>query len=413
MKKIKLILLICFICTIIVGVKSNNALAQIKDSSTTITKITLPLAENGLQDLRYESNTVVLNDLKANYIKNLLSGKSYSQEEALTTPQTYVGIDIKNVGPNENVYLLKLLLRDKGDSKNLPGLYMPSAEGTMEIGTEHEVKSLIRVKAYENKRVLVPLYFDENKVVKGEYVLKVELLLNDKKVSAIGNKIIVEKSNDFGFVIIAVAMFLIILGIIRAFFKAKKTLKELRTKDYIVIAMLAVVSFVLTSIPGSLLWGLVHIFLGPFASLVTGLFTSVFSAALVVCLLVLIPKKGVYTLYVIAHFFLAALILGRMNLISILTMGISCILIEYLLNRTGALKSVKKDKISFYFLFIFALVEGLVGWINLEITMVLYRLYYANWYIWQNVLICGMFYSYLGAQLGVKIGRLLKKLHSD
>lgn len=413
MKKMKFILLICFICTVIMGLKSNSVLAQIKDSSTRITQITLPLAENGQQDLRYEKDTIVLNNLKANYIKNLLSGKSYSQEEVLTTPQTYVGVDIKNVGPNENVYLLKLLLRNKADTKNLPGLYMPSAEGTMEVGKEFEVKSLIRVKGYENKRALIPLYFDENKVVKGDYVLKAELVLDNKVVSVMSNKIIVEKSNNSALVMIIMTMLMIIMVIIRVVCKARQTLNEIRIKDYIVIAMLAVVSFVLTSIPGSLLWGVVHIFLGPFASLVTGIFTSVFSAALVVCLLILIPKKGVYTLYVIAHFFLAALILGRMSLVSVLTMGISCILIEYLLNRTGVLEGIKKDQTGFCFLFIFAVVKGLVSWIDLEITMGLYRLYYANWYIWQNVLICGMFYSYLGAKLGVKIGKLLKSLHSD
>lgn len=411
MKSQKIILLLCFICTILASFVGNSALAQLKDDSS-IVQVLLPLTEQGQQDLRYERNTIVLNDAKADYFKNLFMGKSYSLKDSLLIPQTYIGINIKNNDSRAKIYLLKIYLYDIKNERKLEGLYVPSQEGVPSIDSDLAIKNLVKVNGFENEQILLPLYFDENKLLTGKYILKTELFLDKILISQKDQIINIEKNNNLAVFVIFISVVLAIITFVRFFLKIKSTFELMKIKDFIIIAMIAVISFVLSSVPGNLLWGVSHIFLGPFGNLVTGIFTSVFSAALTVILFLLVPKRGVYTLYAIARFFLMALILGRISLVSILTIAIGCIFMEYLLSYNKVLDDLKKEK-AYYFAFAFAIMEAIITWVDMQIMMGLYRLYYANWYILQNVLICSGIYSFMGAKLGLKIGRLLKKLQSD
>jgi uncharacterized membrane protein len=42
--------------------------------------------------------------------------------------------------------------------------------------------------------------------------------------------------------------------------------------------------------------------------------------------------------------------------------------------------------------------------------MVLYRLFYSNWYITANILIDGFLYTFIGAWFGISLGNRLKKV---
>jgi len=57
-----------------------------------------------------------------------------------------------------------------------------------------------------------------------------------------------------------------------------------------------------------------------------------------------------------------------------------------------------------------ALANALISWVGFQLSIVLFRLHYAGWYIVLSVLVGGFLYSLLGAIAGRRIGGRLAQL---
>lgn len=50
------------------------------------------------------------------------------------------------------------------------------------------------------------------------------------------------------------------------------------------------------------------------------------------------------------------------------------------------------------------------GYVSFSVWMILYRLFYSDWYIAVNLLINGFLYTFIGTWFGISLGNRLKKV---
>ena len=179
----------------------------------------------------------------------------------------------------------------------------------------------------------------------------------------------------------------------------------------IAAALFAALAFGSMVVPVTLAGDFLHVILGPFSGLVTGLLSGVVQYMLLMSLLVLFRRPGVTALFFLIRWLLSAVLFGRVTPVGILLAAFSIVVIEGALYITGFYR--KKTLTLPYGLFI-SLVLGLcdagITFVNMQQLMLFYRLYYADWFIGLYMVINGLLYSSLGSFLGWKTGSRLRQV---
>jgi hypothetical protein len=215
------------------------------------------------------------------------------------------------------------------------------------------------------------------------------------------------------------------MGMVFLIYLKRKYFLRLKTRELITIALFGTIIFAVVNVPGTLLWRLAHIFLGPFSFFITGFFHEIIFYMLLTSLVVLIPKPGAITLVIIIKSLMSDLLFGGFSATSFLNMGATALILEAAYYLCGLTRSVTEDSraqttaqsgysrpgVSRQTVWITALVCGLgdmlISYINFNIFMLLYRLYYATWYIAVYLLVSGFLYTVIAVPLGFTLSRRL------
>ena len=180
-------------------------------------------------------------------------------------------------------------------------------------------------------------------------------------------------------------------------------LRKSHLRDVILCALLGCLTFITVTIPGQVLWGIGAI-LGPFDWLIHGLAFDVLLYMLYTISVLLRPKFGTLTMVMFIKWIMYSLFFGRLSIISMLWLATSALFFEPLLYITG----VTRGKISLPSLLISFTLAGLVDrYVDLMLYMALYRLYYANWYVFIYV-IGNTLYTIPGIVMGYSLSRYLR-----
>ena len=154
--------------------------------------------------------------------------------------------------------------------------------------------------------------------------------------------------------------------------------------------------------------------LGPISVLLTGLINETLYYALLTALLIYIsgdPENsgrgdrnrhgkgsGVILLVSAVRLLLGGVTFGLFTPMAIVYTGTSVLLLE-----TGFLFVRRRN------LFVWAVVLGLCDaiavYVDFQLSILLYRLFYADWYIVLRILIEGFVYTFIGVLLGARLGR--------
>ena len=186
------------------------------------------------------------------------------------------------------------------------------------------------------------------------------------------------------------------------------------TKQLIVIALFGTTVFVAVMVPSTLFLNLIRAVLGPISVLLTGLINETLYYALLTALLIYIsgdPENtqvanaksynrgsGVILLVSAVRLLLSGVTFGLFTPMAIVFTGTSVLLLE-----TGFLFVRRRS------LFTWAVVLGICDavavYVDFQLSILFYRLFYADWYIILRILIEGFVYTFIGVLLGARLGR--------
>ncbi|MYC76049.1 hypothetical protein F4X10_09845 [Candidatus Poribacteria bacterium] len=185
------------------------------------------------------------------------------------------------------------------------------------------------------------------------------------------------------------------------------------TKHLIVIALFSTTVFVAVMVPSTLFLNLVRALLGPVSVLLTGLINETLYYALLTALLIYIngdPRNaettnrlrakgsGVILLVSAVRLLLGGVTFGLFTPMVIVYTGTSVLLLE-----TGFL--LVRNRTLLAWAVVLGICDALSVYVDFQLSILFYRLFYADWYIVLRILIEGFVYTFIGVLLGARLGR--------
>lgn len=400
---------------------------SVQGGAIRIEDIVLPLDRDGKPDERLEQGTLVLRDRQWDYYKNVLAGKGASNQEVEAIhPVTHIGVDVANPSGDQKLELVTIDLLDAHTRQPVAGLFTPGTTGEdLNAGALDGHRSRLMVFTALNgearQRLLLPVYTDERLIGDGQYSLRVTL------DEGAGNPVVrdvpfqIIKKDEKAAGVVGLAVVLLTTGMLLSVRRIRPILSGMKTRWLVTIALFGACAFAVVNVPATLLTDFFHILLGPFGFLVSGLFNGVFLYMIVVTLILLIPRPGVIAMMTLVRMLLGMLAFGQISPITLLSYGMHAFLLETFLAAGGVyrwLQTADEDKaVPGRMVCMIGLACGLAdmiaSYVGLQAMAFLYRLYYADWYIWLLMAVNGFLYTTVGAVSGIRLGRRLAGVGGD
>lgn len=365
----------------------------------------VPSDEDGYGNPSNPSNTLVIQETSPALKKLLKIIDLRIDREGLTS--TFIGIEVINTGNNTIPVIITYDILDIKTGEPVKA-FKPDIMG-MNVDTLSY--ATLTLSPGSSSLISLPLYISEN-AMGGDYLLRVKVKIKgsdwvavtrDQKITAI--------SRNWGPIIITFLASLLGLTAIGFFFsRPKEIMDRFKTRNLVLIALFGTVSFAAINLPMTILWELSHAILGPFSFLFTGLFYEILLYMLIASLVVLIPKPGVVSLFMMVRFLLGGFITGSFTPITFITLSFNAIILEVMMYAAGITGRNPNPDNRFRMGIVCGFADMLGGYVSFSVWMVLYRLFYSDWYIITNILIDGFLYTFIGAWFGVNLGNRLKKV---
>lgn len=406
--------------------------APLVDGLSTKTKpvlerVVLPLDRDGLRDEKQNANTLVLRDRSLDYYKNVLRGKGASNLEIEAIhPVTHMGLDFSNPAGHQKLVTVEAELIDKNTRHKVAGLYTPGSNsehdgaGAMASGQER-LTAFVAMTGEPRQRLLLPVYADETKLTEGNYLLRVTVEDGETESWSQELPLVVIKKNLRGMLTLGFGVSLLSLFLLLISKKLSAVLNGMKTRRLITIALFGTCAFAVVNVPSTLLNDFLHIFLGPFSFLVTGMFSGIMLYMLTGALVTLIPLHGVVSLMAAIRLLLGMVAFGHLSPLVFLSYGVNAFLLELALAGFGFTSAKDKGggpvQFSWRRMIALALACAIADTVATFVTMqgmaVLYRLFFADWYIFMVMAVNGFLYTMIGAACGSLLGARLSGVGSD
>jgi hypothetical protein len=414
---------------------AKNVLLKVASSSSGVSvkqipvfeQIVLPLDKDGKRDEKQNGSALVLRDRSLDYFKNILRGKGASNLEIEAIhPVSHMGLDFSNPAGQQKLVMVEAELLDKNTHRKVPGLYTPGSNsdndgaGAMAANQE-KLTAFVALTGEKRQRLLLPIYADESLLTEGNYLLRVTVEDGETQVWSRETPIVVVKKNMRGLFTLGVAMVMLLVFLVVIAKRLPFVLAGMKTRRLITIALFGTCAFAVVNVPSTLLNDFFHIFLGPFGFLLTGMFSGIMLYMLTGALITLIPLHGVVTLMAAIRLLLGMVAFGHMSPIVLLSYGVNAFLLEVTLAATGLtsarMREAEPIRYTLRRMVMLALACALADTVATYVTMqgmaVLYRFYYADWYIYMVMAVNGFFYTMIGAGCGLLLGSRLADVGSD
>lgn len=385
-----------------------------------IQSLTLPVDNLGNKDYRFQDNTILIRDAGVESFRNRMTGKGTANWSVVFNhPATYVLLEMRNPQLDTRVLRFKAELADKLTGDVVPGLCR-SGESDEESGQcwsdddggGFASTALLSLDGIKNQSFVLPIYADHFKLLAGEYNLRITVEGGGQsKAYETPVKMVRQRSLGLfsvGFSLVSLFFLLINLG------RLKQCVLTLGAKGAITVSLFAAVAFGGIVLPSTILGDFLHVLLGPFSGLVTGILNGVLLYLLLAALITLYRCPGVAALFFLLKWMLAALIFGKFSPIGILSFAVYILVVELVLYLAGfyRLKELSPRYVLFCALAI-GCADAFITMVNLEQMMFFYRLYYADWYIFLYMLVNGLIYSTIGCILGYRVGCKLQQVMGE
>jgi len=364
--------------------------------------VVIPSDKDGVGDPSRPANTIVLQETSP-VIKRLtrMAGPGSGDDEVKIS---YIGVDVENSGDEAVPLIVSYEILDCRTMQPVEA-FMPTLMG---MSSETFSYASIVLPARSRELVGLPIYTTDQ-TLGGEYLMRVTATITGSDWVAAGQdeKITAIARNWTAIIISLVAFLVTVTGIGVFVSRSNRIMNSFKTRHLVMISLFGTASFAAVNIPMTFLWEISHAVLGPFSFLFTGLFYEVVLYMLIVAAVVLMPKPGVVTLLLMVRYLLNGIVLGHFNPIFLMSYSVNAIMLEFLLYAAGITRgNIGRVKTGL----VCGIADAVSQYVSFNLWMVLYRLFYSDWYIHASIIIDGFIYTFIGAWLGTNLGNKLKKV---
>ncbi|MCG9128278.1 hypothetical protein JT359_11815 [Candidatus Poribacteria bacterium] len=376
-----------------------------------IESVKMPTDGTGIADPRQREDSI--------YYPRPLFGWLSTPQTDKYTPTTYQTIHIRNKS-NQTIHVVVASIN--GDLTTGAPVRFLAPPDEVNAGTDRSV-SFASLQAGELTPIPLPIYFHPLTASAGEYEREIAVKIwgSDTTVLSETRPLHIIVPNRHAFFVSGLAIIASCVGLVILLRYHKQFFTRFTTKQLIVIALFGTTIFVAVVVPSTLFLNIIRVLLGPISVLLTGLINETLYYALLTALLIYIcgspqdnstdtlqttsdsGKGGVILLVSAVRLLLGGITFGLFTPMTIIYTGTSVILLEmgfFLVRKRGLL--------------VWALVLGICDavavYVDFQLSILFYRLFFADWYIVLRIFIEGFAYTFIGVLLGAKLGKGLWKV---
>ena len=374
-----------------------------------IEAIEMPTDAMGRVDPRQREDTIY-------YARPLFSGLGTSQTNGYQ-PTTYQTVQLRNAGEETIHVVVSSINTGTKNSETIPFLAPPAITNA---GTNRSV-AFASLSGGTVTEIPLPIYFHPmyiaqgnqlKQAIPGEYAREITVKVWGSDATILREKrplhLIVPNQQALLISLLAIISSSIGFAIVLRFHE--RIVAGFTTKQITVIALFGTTIFVGVTVPSTLFLNLIRAVLGPISVLLTGLINETLYYALLTALLIYIsgaPEaatrhagkgSGVILLVSAVRLLLSGVTFGLFTPMAIVYTGTSVLLLE-----TGFLCVRGRSIVAWAV--VLGLCDAIAVYVDFQLSILFYRLFYADWYIVLRILIEGFAYTFIGVLLGAKLGR--------
>ena len=376
-----------------------------------IAAIDMPTDAGGITDPRQREGTIY-------HPRPLLSWLG-TQQTDVYTPVTYQAVRIHNEGEETIHVVVSSINRDVKSDEAVAFLAPPDA---VNAGTDRSI-SFASLPGGEVTSIALPIYFHPQFAEAGEYEREIAVKIwgSDTTVLRAKRPLYIVVPNRHALFVSGLAVIASCIGLIVLLRFHRQFFVRFSTKQLIVIALFGTTIFVAIVVPSTLFLNLIRAIFGPFSVLLTGLVNETLYYALLTALLIYISgapgdnasqvsevlqtyrKGGVILLVSAVRLLLGAVTFGLFTPMTIIYTGTSVLLLE-----TGLLLVRRRGLLAWAL--VLGICDAIAVYVDFQLSILFYRLFFADWYILLRILVEGFAYTFIGVLLGAKLGQGLWKV---
>lgn len=376
-----------------------------------IENVDIPSDVEGEVQTRYESNTIISPQDRG------ILGRLLFQESNSHIAATHARLELRNQFNEDIIVHVSFDILNKADRKSVEWLRLPHCDKEVTAVGKGEIYTQTLVKGNGITVVTLPITIDNYTAIAGDYLSRTKAAIfgSDSVVDMVESDLKIVTRNYTSLFVTALSVVITFLWFFVAWAKRERIFRGFKTRYLVLAGLFGTTTFAVSTVPATIIGNIVHIFLGPFSFLVTGIFNEMVLYMLIVSLVVLIPRIGIISMVTMMRFLLAGIMFGHFSLPSFLWYASTGFILELalylfkLISIDGKNNLLNSSSVFLRSALSCGLADAFISFIFLNVSMTLYRLYYANWYIIMYVTISGFLYTAMAAPLGVMLGNKLKK----
>lgn len=371
-----------------------------------VESIEMPTDASGIADPRQRTDTI--------YHPRPLFSWLGSEQTDPYTPRTYQTIRLYNRGEETIHVLISSINRDVNSGEVVSFLAPPD---TVNAGTDRSI-SFASLIGGEVSSISLPIYFQPQSAETGKYERDIAVKIWGSDTTVLNEKrpLHIVVPNRHALYVSGLAVIVSCVGLVVLLRFHRQFFVRFTTKQLIVIALFGTTIFVTVVVPSTLFLNIIRAVLGPFSVLLTGLVNETLYYALLTALLIYIcgapknfnagehgtsqtySKGGVILLVSAVRLLLGGVTFGLFTPMTIIFTGTSVLLLEagfFLVRRRGLLM----------WGLVLGVCDAIAVYVDFQLSILFYRLFYADWYIWLRIIVEGFAYTFIGVLLGARLGR--------
>lgn len=395
------------VSTTVVDVRVGSATVRLQPQlvpadAITIREVTFPAGADGTPDIgRPSARVTVPAGWWDDAVRSI--GLGGRRRDAFA-PWSFHAIELRNAAqsPADVVVRARVTRDGLDDSAFHPRLR--EADG----GTG-AVSSLVRVPAHGEALVALPLFVDLTRVQDGVYSVETDVVGTGGGTVLAGRNdaLYVRHGDTVAHVGLAAAMVAAAGGLLWVALRIRRWLDAAQTRELMTIALFSGALFVVGS-AADLATMAVGAVLGPFATLVTGLVADVGRTVLLATLVALTPRPGTLAMAILTGYLLRALAMGSVSPADGIYVGAAIAAQEGMAWLSGLSRG---KRASFPRLAAtFGGASVMTAFVGLWMHIVLYRLFFAPWYMAMQVLIPGLLYNVAASWIATTFAASLRQV---
>lgn len=380
-----------------------------------LVSVTFPADQSGRADLGRPSGRVTL---PSSWWQSALraTGLGFRPPDG-TVPWAWTGVELRNHSSDDLSVVLQLRVRDASGALE-PAFRPRMRDGSAIAG---QVSALGRVPAGEQARFALPLYIDDplltaDAVARAHWTRELDIipigaaqpLLTDAAPLYVSRG---STAASLGFVLTVAGA---LGGTLLLLARGPRWLREAPTSTLTTIALFGAMNFLLSAI-GRLVGVGIAAVLGPFSTLLTGLIDDALRYALLATLITLLPRTGTVALAALVSWLLSGAALGTFSPLDIVFIGNRVLWLEGALWLAGITRPTRwldeapwrrwlRLSAAFGAASVATSATGIV------LHIVLYRLFFADWYVAMLLVGPGFLYVLFACALAVPFADSLRRV---